>query len=253
MTRTLVIVTCLSLAGAGTIHAEDSASSPKASADQAKQSPTPVQPPTAAPTETPPAPPELPPPPPQDDLEYDEQAPAPAAPGPRANGQWVYTSQYGWIFMPYGDQYTYEGTLYDAYPYSYVYYPDYGWLWLASPWVWGWGPYPYFGLASPWYFGWYSGLYRSGWGWGTYRGGGPRGSFGRPLPGYHGGARASGYVAPRANMYHAAPNAGAGARYGGYGGGYRPASPVPAGSSWGGRGGFGGRGSFGGGHGGGHR
>ncbi|MGD0044969.1 MAG: hypothetical protein ABSE84_31985, partial [Isosphaeraceae bacterium] len=39
----------------------------------------------------------------------------------------VYTSEYGWIWMPYGNQYTYEGTANDAYPYSYVYYPSYGW------------------------------------------------------------------------------------------------------------------------------
>ena len=44
----------------------------------------------------------------------------------------VYTSEYGWIWMPYGDQYAYEGTANDAYPYSYVYYPSYGWTWLAT-------------------------------------------------------------------------------------------------------------------------
>ncbi|MGA9652706.1 MAG: hypothetical protein WBV96_02230, partial [Polyangia bacterium] len=44
--------------------------------------------------------------------------------------------------MPYGGQYTYEGTASDASPYSYVYYPSYGWMWLAAPWIWGWGVIP---------------------------------------------------------------------------------------------------------------
>jgi hypothetical protein len=55
--------------------------------------------------------------------------------------------------MPYGDQYTYEGTAYDASPYAYVYYPSYGWTWLAAPWIWGWGAYPYFGVHGPLGFG----------------------------------------------------------------------------------------------------
>jgi len=77
----------------------------------------------------------------------------------------VYTSEYGWIWMPYGGQYTYEGTASDASPYSYVYYPSYGWMWLAAPWIWGWGAYPYFGPRGPGGFGWYAGLYRAGYGW----------------------------------------------------------------------------------------
>ncbi len=35
--------------------------------------------------------------------------------------------------MPYGNQYTYEGTAYGAEPYSYLYYPSYGWMWLPAP------------------------------------------------------------------------------------------------------------------------
>ena len=138
-----------------------------------------------------------------------QQPAGPAQAG--GGGQWVYTSEYGWIWMPYGNQYTYEGTANDAYPYSYVYYPSYGWMWLAAPWVWGWGPYPYFGLRGPMGFGWYSGLYRAGYGWGGYRGGG------------HGGYGLSG------------------GSHGSFGGGYRA-----GGSS---RGGFSGHGSgHGGGH-----
>ena len=57
----------------------------------------PPPPPSAAPTEMPPPPPEAPPQP-------ESSAPA-AAPAP--DGQWVFTAQYGWVFMPYADNYTY--------------------------------------------------------------------------------------------------------------------------------------------------
>src|SRR5437870_4409488 len=40
---------------------------------------------------------------------YREQQ-APASPPPQQTGQWVYTSQYGWVWMPYGRQYVDEGT-----------------------------------------------------------------------------------------------------------------------------------------------
>ena len=81
---------------------------------------------------------------------------------PRLGASGCTRDQYGWIWMPYGDQYTYEGTYYDASPYAYVYYPSYGWMWLTAPWIWGWGAYPYFGLRGPLGFGWYRGLYRAG-------------------------------------------------------------------------------------------
>src|ERR1017187_3920509 len=101
-----------------------------------------VQPPTPAPNLQPPAPPaQLPYPPVQSRVQPQArqmQQPMPANQGSSA-GQWVYTEQYGWVWMPYGDQYTYEGTAYDTSPYAYVYYPSYGWAWLAAPWIWGWG------------------------------------------------------------------------------------------------------------------
>ncbi len=57
--------------------------------------------------------------------------------------------------MPYGDAYTHAPL--DGYgePYMYVYYPAYGWTWLAAPWVWGWGPRPFFGVHGPWRFAWF--------------------------------------------------------------------------------------------------
>src|SRR5512138_1067308 len=57
-----------------------------------------ARPPTPPPSESPPAPPSENPPAPQ------AQAQAPSSVPP---GQWVYTEQYGWIWMPYADAYTY--------------------------------------------------------------------------------------------------------------------------------------------------
>ncbi len=76
-------------------------------------------------------------------------------------GQWVYTAQYGWVWMPYASAYTYVPP--DGYgePYMYVYHPYYGWNWLGAPWVWGWGPWPVFGVAGPGFYAWY--------GWGGWR------------------------------------------------------------------------------------
>jgi hypothetical protein len=133
---------------------------------------------TTPPADQPPAPQAVPPPPPatppapqssapveqlpQDDT-YDEgealppadqyasppTAVAPAAP----SGQWVWTDQYGWIWMPYGTAYTYLPV--GAYPDMYVYFPAYGWRWCVAPWVWGIGPRPFFGVYGWARFGWY--------------------------------------------------------------------------------------------------
>jgi hypothetical protein len=52
-------------------------------------------------------------------------------------GQWVFTSTYGWIWVPAGSATeAVEGT-----PYVYLYTPAHGWTWYVSPW--GWGPYHY--------------------------------------------------------------------------------------------------------------
>ncbi len=136
--------------------------------------------------------------------------PAPQAQGQpsqsAAQGQWVYTQQYGWVWMPYGAGYTYAPP--DGYgqPYMYVYYPAYGWTWLVAPWVWGWGPWPYFGFHGPWRFAWYGyGWWRYPWRWhfapapfagfrhygprpGPYWGAFPHGGFARGgVPFRHGG------------------------------------------------------------------
>src|SRR6266511_2427957 len=103
--------------------------------------------PQAPPSATPPEPPRA-------QAPAQQQAPVPP-------GQWVYTAQYGWICMPYSSAYTYAPP--DGYgePYMYVYYPVYGWTWLAAPWVWGYGPWPAFGVGGPVFFAWY--------GWGAWR------------------------------------------------------------------------------------
>jgi hypothetical protein len=97
-----------------------------------------------------------------------QTAPLSAAP----SGQWVYTDQYGWLWMPYGKQYTYIPADPQVFPDMYVYYPAYGWRWVVSPWVYGYGPAPYWGSPGPRYFVWYSRpWFRVGgyWGWGGYR------------------------------------------------------------------------------------
>jgi hypothetical protein len=127
--------------------------------------PAPAQPPTAMPT--------------------DDQAP-PAQQG-SAQGQWVHTQQYGWVWMPYGDAYTYlppDG----GDPNMYVYYPTIGWCWVIAPWLWGWGPMPYFGHWGWSRFGWF------GHGYGHWYGfrGQQAGWYGR---GYFQGGRWNGYRA----------------------------------------------------------
>ncbi|HJX52639.1 MAG TPA: hypothetical protein VJ801_07740, partial [Polyangia bacterium] len=140
---------CFLLLGLGVAKAQDVGVTSNSTSQGSAAGPAPqaVQPPTPAPDLQPPAPPQQPPAPPVQDQAQAQpqiQQPAPAAQA-ASGGQWVYTGEYGWIWMPYGNQYTYEGSASDEYPYSYVYYPSYGWTWLAAPWIWGWGAYPYFG------------------------------------------------------------------------------------------------------------
>ncbi|HSN15980.1 MAG TPA: hypothetical protein VLT61_15210 [Anaeromyxobacteraceae bacterium] len=116
-----------------------------------------VTPSTPAPSQPPPAPPAV-------------QPPAPSAPAASAPtlppGQWVYTWQYGWVWMPYGDAYSWIPGNGWGDPLMYVYYPVYGWCWIDAPWVWGIGPWPYFGFYGAVNFGWYShGWWREPWRW----------------------------------------------------------------------------------------
>jgi hypothetical protein len=171
---------------------------------QARATSKEVQPTTVAPIQDPPMPSGQLPPPHNQRMSSIQQA---VRQQDAAAGQWVYTRQYGWIWMPYGDQYTYGEMGNDAIPYSYAYRPSYGWLWLAAPWVSGSGAYPYFGPLGPSGFGWYHGLYHAGNGWGGHQGGSRGGYVGSgnragnglgdghraaPSPGAAGGSRGGG-------------------------------------------------------------
>jgi hypothetical protein len=88
------------------------------------------------------------------DIQPPEPSEPPPAQAPASTGQWVYTSEYGWVWMPYSSVYTYappDGST----PSMFVYYPDFGWCWLVAPWLWGLGPAPFFGVLGPGWYGWY--------------------------------------------------------------------------------------------------
>jgi len=163
--------------------------------------PQPVQPTEAAPTWIPPPPTEI------DVTSGEEVVVQQAAPA----GQWVFTSQYGWVWMPHGNSFTFLPTN-GAAPNMFVFYPAVGWSWVVAPWVWGWGAMPWFGFAGwggyPWYgfgFGRWHGFARpfahAGWNSGRYWQGGRWNSVGPghpapPRPGYGASNRPGGAVPP---------------------------------------------------------
>src|SRR5512133_2254737 len=185
--------------------------------------------------ETEPAPeaqePEALPPPPEDT----QAQPAPQAPATSdvPPGQWVYTQQYGWIWMPYSDAYTQVPANGYGSPYVYAYYPAYScWTWLAAPWMWGIGAWPYFGVYGPAHYAWYGyGWWRNPWRWHYVPSPAPGYAPRIPRPGYSaawGGARAApyrgGYRAPSGGGYRAPAPA--------RGGGYRAPAPYRGGSGY---------------------
>lgn len=87
------------------------------------------------PSQVPAAPP---PPPPMAPTSTQDVLP-PASQWTRAQpgGQWVYTADDGWIWVP-NDA---SMAPIDDVPYVYLYTATYGWTWYVSPW--GWGPYRY--------------------------------------------------------------------------------------------------------------
>ena len=92
-------------------------------------------------------------------------------------GQWVSTAQYGWVWLPFNSAYTYAPVDSGGDPYTYAYYPGYGWQWMASPWMFGIGPQPWFGSYGYAHYGWYGhGWY--GHSWYGYRSGYPGGYHG---------------------------------------------------------------------------
>jgi hypothetical protein len=219
---TALLVLLPALAAAQTPSAGSSAATqPVLQARASDPAPQPVQPPGPAPTDViPPAPTDHPTPPDQT-LNKSEQAPA--------TGQWVYTNQYGWVWMPYGSAFTSVPANGDV-PNMYVYYPSVGWTWVVAPWVWGWGPMPYFGAYGYGRFGWYGVGFGHWYGFaGPYAGWGGRG--------YWNGGRWYG-----GGGFHPAGPRGGGFSAGGAGHGSGFAAPH------GGGGGFSGGGHSGGGH-----
>jgi hypothetical protein len=110
----------------------------------------------------PPAPPASMPPVPGKELAV---AQAPTVPATSAvampAGQWVYTQEYGWLWMAYDREYAHvdENTArfgYSAVAHAYVYRPVSGWRWGLAPWVLRFGPIPYWGASGPQHFAWYA-------------------------------------------------------------------------------------------------
>jgi hypothetical protein len=79
------------------------------------------------------------PPPPQAVVRPHEVAPNPETRWVHSysTGQWVYTSDYGWVWVPNGA----SSTLVDGVPYAHLYTRGHGWTWYVSPW--GFGTYRY--------------------------------------------------------------------------------------------------------------
>lgn len=154
MTKTMMTIPaslCFLLSGLGTARAELTISASLV-----------VAPAVPAPAIVPPVPVLHPVPPPHAQIVVSRPVVAsPVVTG----GQWVFTSQYGWVYMPYGEQYVYT---HRTSPYAYVYYPTLGWRWLAAPWVIGSGPYPHFGTHGPFAYAWYRGLHQARHPWGGY-------------------------------------------------------------------------------------
>ena len=73
---------------------------------------------------------------------------------PPTDGQWVYTGQYGWVWMPFGPQFVHVPPG-GVPPQMFVFYPAFGWRWVVAPWVWGLGPQPYWGVHGFSHFGWW--------------------------------------------------------------------------------------------------
>ncbi len=70
-------------------------------------------------------------------------------------GQWVNTSQYGWVYMPYDQAYT-SVAADTGVARMYVYSVGAGWSWVYAPWVFGVGPAPVWGPRGRVHFSWYA-------------------------------------------------------------------------------------------------
>ena len=151
MQRTLVCLLTLGTLAASSAARADNQAVASAPASEA-------QPSAPEPTAPPPAPaPRTPPPPSAQPIETPPPPAATVVRGapPAAAGQWVYTQQYGWLWMPYDQGYTYVVDN-AALAYEYVFYPSFGWRWVVAPWVLGFGLAPHWGALGPGHFAWYA-------------------------------------------------------------------------------------------------
>jgi hypothetical protein len=174
MTTTMTSISFAVMAIAFAIAAPARAADPLAPAGKAAAPPvasvSPAVPSSPPPQQSPPVPQAANPPPPPYDRPLEpppgavvqQPAPAVAVPAPQPPpGQWVYTAQYGWLWMPYGQPYTY--VVPDAaLSYMFVFYPRFGWRWVVAPWVLGFGPAPHWGVVGPSHFIWYRHPFRIG-------------------------------------------------------------------------------------------
>jgi len=185
MRRRLISLITLGTFAASTAACADTSAATTAPAMSAAVTPNQIQPTTPPPNFLPPGPTSMNPPVPiTQPIEIHHQpaqsgslaTPATTAP----SGQWVFTQQYGWLWMPYDQAYTHvEDDA--ALAYEYVYYPTYGWSWVVAPWVLGFGISPYWGVMGVGPFAWYAHPWfrvgtahlRPSWGIGA----GPRGGF----------------------------------------------------------------------------
>jgi hypothetical protein len=113
-----------------------------------------VQPPGPPPATQPPPPPPPAPPVAQPIEPPQSTTSPPPPPPPDVKGEWVYTAQYGWVWMPYDQLYTHVNVN-SGVAYEFVFYPRFGWRWVLAPWVFGLGPRPYF-VHGPVHFVWYA-------------------------------------------------------------------------------------------------
>ena len=110
--------------------------------------------PVAPPPESQPPPPPAAAPPTSQPIEPPQATGNTSAAPSSVPGEWVYTTPYGWVWMPYDQQYTHVVET-SGVAYMFVFYPGFGWRWVLSPWVFGLGPRPHF-AHGPGRFAWYA-------------------------------------------------------------------------------------------------
>jgi hypothetical protein len=144
MTRQPLVTITVALLFAASAEAQTTQATPPG--PPPSTTPVPVAPPAPPPTVAPTMPAAPSPPPPEQDV-------AGTAPEPSTQGEWAYTDQYGWIWVPYADNFVNVPSG-GAVPQMYVYQPSVGWTWVLAPWVWGLGPQPYL-VVGPGRFAWW--------------------------------------------------------------------------------------------------